>query len=53
VLDFKDIAEQSDGAKYLAALKMDVDNFTRVFTEGLVGGAASLAHRMTLELGTK
>jgi CRISPR-associated protein Csm1 len=48
VLDFKDIAEQSDGAKYLAALKMDVDNFTRVFTEGLVGGATSLAHRMTL-----
>jgi len=49
VLDFTEIAKLSEGAEYLAALKMDVDNFTRVSTDGLVrGGATSLAHRMAL-----
>jgi CRISPR-associated protein Csm1 len=49
VLEFANIADYSGGAKYLAALKMDVDNFTRVFTDGLKnGGARTLAHYMTL-----
>ena len=48
VLEFAEIARQSAGAEYLAALKMDVDNFTSIFAEGLVRGATSLAHRMTL-----
>ena len=47
IADFKDLAEASDGVKWLGVLRMDVDDLDRVFREGL-GGQATISRMSAL-----
>jgi CRISPR-associated protein Csm1 len=47
IREMADLAQSSDGAPYFGALRMDVDNLGRLFSEGL-GGRLSLSRLATL-----
>lgn len=47
VATFEDLAEASDGVKWLGVLRMDVDDLGKIFREGL-GGRATISRMSTL-----